>query len=83
MEMGYAGPVSATKPEAGRGIVETVLGDEISDEEMDRLLVQDRVEIDDLLQEAYEAKERGEFAPLEPLHVLLAEERARVKASQG
>jgi hypothetical protein len=67
----------------GKGIVEAVLDDSISDEEMDDLLAEDHEEINALLQEAYDAKERGEFAPLEPLHVLLAEERARFLASQG
>jgi hypothetical protein len=67
----------------GKGIVEEVLDDAISDEEMDFLLAEDHDEINALLQEAYGAKARGESATLEPLHVLLAEERARFLASQG
>jgi hypothetical protein len=67
----------------GKGIVEEGLDDTMSDEEMDFLLAEDRDEINALLQEAYDAKARGDSAPLEPLHVLLAEERARFLASQG
>lgn len=70
-------------PRAGKGTLEAVLDDGVSDEEMDRLLAEDRDEIDALLQEAYDARARGDSAPLEPLHILLAEERARFKASQG
>jgi hypothetical protein len=51
-------------------------------EEMDCLLAEDHREIDPLLQEAYSAKDRGDSAPLEPLHVLLAEERTRFNASR-
>lgn len=72
-----------TSPRVGKGIVEEVLDDTISDEEMDRLLADRHDEISGLLQEAYDARARGEFAPLEPLHVLLAEERARFKARHG
>jgi hypothetical protein len=53
------------------------------DDEIDHLVEQDHDEINDLLQQAYDARERGESAPLEPLHILLAEERARFDASRG
>jgi hypothetical protein len=46
-------------------------------------LFEDHDEINALLQEAYDAKERGDSAPLEPLHVLLAEERTRFSASRA
>jgi hypothetical protein len=74
--------MTTTNPQIGKGIVEEVLDDTISDEEMDYLLAEDHDEINSLLQEAYDAKARGESAPLEPLHILLAEERARFHASR-
>ena len=67
----------------GKEIVEEVLDDTISDEEMDYLLAVDHDEINALLREAYDAKARGESAPLEPLHILLAEVRARFHANHG
>ncbi len=73
----------SAKPQIEKGRVEDVLDETVSDEEMDFLLAGDHDEINALLQEAYCAKERGESAPLEPLHVLLAEERARLKAARG
>ena len=39
-------------------------------------------EVNALLQEAYNEIASGECAPLEPLHVLLAEERERYSARQ-
>ena len=70
-----------TNPRIGKGIVEEVLDDMISDEEMDYLLAEGHDEINALLQEAYDAKARGESALMEPLHILLAEERACFHAS--
>jgi hypothetical protein len=72
-----------TNPQIAKGMIGAMLDETISEEEMDRLLAEDIDEINDLLQEAYDEKARGEFAPLEPLHILLAEERARFKANRG
>ncbi len=69
------------RPQIGKGLVEDVLDNTISDDQIDCLLAEDHDEINALLQEAYDAKERGDSARLEPLHVLLAEERARFNAS--
>jgi len=46
-------------------------------------LDEDHDEINVMIQEAYDAKERGESAPLEPLDALLAGERSRFNASCG
>jgi hypothetical protein len=75
--------MSAMSPKIGKEVVENLLDDTISDGEMDRLLAEDHAEINALLREAYDAKARGESAPLEPLHILLAEERARFSAGRG
>ncbi len=64
-------------------IVEDVFGGAISDPEMDFLLAEDHDGINVPLEDAYDAKARGESAPLEPLHILLAEDRARFLASQS
>jgi hypothetical protein len=61
------------------GQVEAVLVDWISEAEMDHLLAADTDEINALLQEAYEEVDRGECAPLEPLHVLLKKARERAR----
>jgi plasmid stabilization system protein ParE len=60
-----------------------VLDDTISDDEMDRLFAEDHDEINALLREAYDAKDRGECARLEPLHVILAQERTRFNSSRS
>lgn len=75
--------MKATNPQLEQGIVEAGLEGSISDEAMDHHLAEAHDEINALLQAAYDAKERGEFAPLEPLPVLLAEERARFNANRG
>lgn len=71
-------PTTSAQPNRSR--FEEILDEAISGEELDRLLASREAEIDRLLQEAYGAKERGDFAELEPLHVLLAEERAKFAA---
>jgi hypothetical protein len=63
------------------GTVETVLDENLSDAEMDRLLAERRDEIESKLDEAYAAKARGDSAPLEPLHVFLRRARERLKAT--
>jgi hypothetical protein len=63
------------------GTIATALDENISDEEMDRLLTDRHDEIETLLAEAREAKARGEFAPLEPLHVFLRRARERYEAT--
>jgi hypothetical protein len=63
-------------------MVEAVLGETISDHEMDRLLDEDLDEINVLLEEAYEEVARGEFAPLEPLHVLLQQAREQARRTR-
>jgi hypothetical protein len=74
--------MSAPKPKPDKTIAPAVPGDEISDEEMDRRLADRRDEIDAKLQEAYADKARGDFAPLEPLEVLLREARERAKTGR-
>jgi hypothetical protein len=71
-------------PEIGKGTADDMLGEAISDEEMDRLLAdEDHDEIGALLQEAYDEVARGECAPLEPIPVLLAQMRARFRPNGG
>ncbi len=77
--MCYTYPMSTTKPKTGVGIAETVLGDDIAEGEMDRLLADRHGEIDAKLREAYADRVHGHFAPLEPLHILLREAREGVK----
>jgi len=72
-----------THPRIETGMVEAMLDETISEADLDLRFAEGRDEINTLLQEAYDAKARGDSAPLEPLHVLLAEERARFIASQG
>ncbi len=59
------------------GKVATALDENISDEEMEHLLADRREEIEALLEEAREAKRRGEAVPLEPLHAFLRRARER------
>lgn len=73
--------MATAKQQRSKESIETFLNDEtVSDNEMDRLMADHIAEIDDLLQEAYDEIGRGEGEPMEPLHVLLAEERARFAA---
>ena len=74
--------MSATKPKGGKAVAETILGGDISDEEMSRLLADRHDEIDAKLGEAYADRARGDFAPLEPLDVLLREARERVNSDR-
>lgn len=66
------------KKELGR--VATALDENISDIEMDRLLSERHDEIEALLEEARQAKARGEIKPLEPLHLFLRRARERYAA---
>ena len=59
------------------GKVATALDENISGEEMDALLAERREEIEALLDEARRDQERGDEAPLEPLHVFLRQARER------
>jgi hypothetical protein len=63
------------------GTVETVLDENLSDAEIDRLLAERHDEIEAKLEEAYVAQARGASAPLEPLHVFLRRARERLKAA--
>lgn len=67
-------------PRIGKGIVEAVLDDAVSEEEMDHLLAGRRDEVNAKLQQAHDEKARGEVAPLEPLHVVLREARERLSS---
>ncbi|HEY1632909.1 MAG TPA: hypothetical protein VGF56_16445 [Rhizomicrobium sp.] len=60
--------------------VAKVLDDELSEAALDKRLAERRDEIEALLAEAREAKARGAFSPLEPLHAFLKRARARFKA---
>jgi len=64
------------------GKVATALDENISEMEMDRLLADRHDEIERLLDEARAAKERGDVAPLEPLHVFLRRAQERFKVSR-
>jgi hypothetical protein len=59
------------------GKVASALGENVTDEEMEILLASRHDEIEALLGEAREAKERGDVAPLEPLHTFLRRARER------
>jgi hypothetical protein len=64
------------------GKVATALEENLSDEEMDRLLADRREEIEALLEEAQESIRRGDVAPLEPLDVFLRRARERFNANR-
>jgi len=64
------------------GKVAAALDENISDEEMDLLLADRREEIEALLDEARRDEERGDEAPLEPLHVFLRRARERFSPSR-
>jgi hypothetical protein len=64
------------------GAVETVLDENLSEAEMDRLLADRHDEIQAKLDEAQAAKKRGDVAPLEPLHVFLRRARERLKTAR-
>ncbi len=73
--------MSTANPKLGKGIVEAVLDDSISDEEMDRTLADQHDVIEAKLKEARDEAARGEVAVLEPLHVFLNDARKRFKAA--
>jgi hypothetical protein len=68
-------------PKAGKGMVEAVHDDSVSDEEMDRALAARRDEVEALLKQGREEMARGEVAPLEPLHVFLNDARKRLNSA--
>ncbi len=61
------------------GKVASALGENVTDEEMEILLANRHDEIEALLEEARQAKKRGEVAPLEPLHAFLRRARERFR----
>jgi hypothetical protein len=63
------------------GKVAAALDENVSDEEMDRLLAERRAEIEQLLEEARHAIRSGDVTPLEPLHVFLKRARDRSKTT--
>ncbi|MGH6870376.1 MAG: hypothetical protein ACREHE_02615 [Rhizomicrobium sp.] len=63
-----------------KGPVARVLDEQLSEAALDRRLAGRREEIDGLLREAHDAKSRGRFAPLEPLHAFLRRARSRLKS---
>lgn len=54
----------------------------LSEEELDRLYEHRQEEVAAMLGEAYAARERGEYAPLEPLHDLLSQARMSFEARE-
>jgi phage tail tape-measure protein len=62
------------------GKVALALDEKISDAEMDALLAERRQEIQALLEEARLDEERGNEAPLEPLHLFLRRARERLQS---
>jgi hypothetical protein len=58
-------------PTLRRDFGKSALGENLPVSEMDTLLSNRHDEIEALLEEAREAKARGDVAPLEPLHVFL------------
>jgi hypothetical protein len=70
---------TARPRKTANGVVEAILDDAVSEEEMDQLLADRAVEVNAKLQEARSERERGEFAPLEPLHVVLRAGRERLQ----
>jgi hypothetical protein len=66
---------TAIKKDLGK--VAAALEENLSDAEMDRLLSERHDEIETLLDEAREARARGDVAPLEPLHDFLRRARER------
>jgi hypothetical protein len=63
------------------GKVAAALDENVSDEEMDRLLAERRAEIEHLLEEARDAIRSGDVTPLEPLHDFLKRARDRRKTT--
>lgn len=64
-----------------KGPVAKVLDEELSETTLDRRLAGRHEEVKALLREAREAKERGDFGPLESLHAFLRRARKRFKAA--
>ena len=62
------------------GKVALALDENISDAEMDALVAERRHEIEALIEEARLDEQRGDEAPLEPLHVFLRRARERFQA---
>ena len=67
--------MSPPKHKSSKGAEATVPVDDASEEAMDQLLADRQGEIEAKLRQAYEDKARGDYAPLEPLHILLREAR--------
>lgn len=61
------------------GKVVSALGENLPETEMDALLHSRHAEIESLLEDARDAKARGEVAPLEPLHDFLRRARERLQ----
>lgn len=74
--------MSATKPETATVPIDSGLEDDVSDDEMDRLLADRHDEIQAKLDQAREERDRGESVPLEPLDVFLREARERLRTSR-
>ena len=68
-----------TKMSKGQGIVAVKT---ISEKDMDRRLEAHHEEVVAMLEEARAQRERGEFAPHEPLHVFLKEAWENFEASE-
>lgn len=61
------------------GKVASALGENVTDAEMETLLASRHDEIESLLDEARQAKARGDMQPLEPLHAFLRRARERFR----
>ncbi|HEY2070628.1 MAG TPA: hypothetical protein VGG48_13815 [Rhizomicrobium sp.] len=64
-----------------KGPVAKVLDEELSETALDRRLERRHEEIEAMLHEARESRERGAFAALEPPHAFLRRARNRFKAN--
>lgn len=63
--------------------VTSALGENLTDDEMENLLAERHEEIEGLLEEARQAKARGETEPLEPLHDFLRRARERLRPPES
>lgn len=73
--------MSTLNPKVSKGMVEAVLDDAISEEEMDRVLAAQHDHVEGMLKQGRDEMARGEVAPLESLHVFLQEARKRLKTT--
>ncbi len=74
--------MGATKSKTPTPATETDLDGDLSDEAMNLYLAEHHDDVEAKLKAAYEDRERGDFALLEPVTVLLREARERLETDR-